>query len=410
MRHVPLLAAVLFVIFILFNINSNITSPEKPDCIQEKKDNREICGTVSKGETLIHIFKKYGLDLRELLQLREASAAVHRLRNLYPGRMYKIVVDGDNKVESLMYWIDEDNILHITRKETGFDAQKIPVEYEKRVQHMGGIIRDNLISALGEDKEKVKVALQLSDIFAWDIDFSSELREGDTYKIIIEGYYLDGVLKKFGDILSAELVNRGKTFRAYRYEMDGQADYFDEEGKSVKKAFLKAPLNFRRISSHFARNRFHPILRIRRPHHGLDYAAPAGTPVSTVGEGTVQFAGYKGQYGKIVIVKHTNGWQTYYGHLSKIAKNIRRGKRIHQGQVIGRVGSTGLATGPHLHYELRINSKPVNPLSVKIPRGNSIPGDLLAEFRIFKNQMDAQFAAITLPYLADAGKEKSKKI
>jgi murein DD-endopeptidase MepM/ murein hydrolase activator NlpD len=256
----------------------------------------------------------------------------------------------------------------------------------------------------------VKVALQLSDVFAWDIDFSSDLREGDTYKIVIEGYYLDGVLKKYGDILSTEFVNQGETFRAYRYEIDGQADYFDEQGKSVKRAFLKAPLNFRRISSYFARSRFHPILRIYRPHHGLDYSAPAGTPVSAVGEGTVQFAGYKGQYGKLVIIKHTNGWRTYYGHLSKIANGIRTGKKIHQEQVIGRVGSTGLATGPHLHYELRINNKPVNPLSMKMPRGKSIPDNLLAVFRTFKNQMDAQFASIPLPNLAHAGEEKNKKI
>jgi len=408
MRLIPLAAAVVFVLFIISH--SNLNHREKQDCTQTKKNNREICGTVSKGETFADIFKKYGLDMRDLFQLRNASAAVHRLRNLYPGRMYKIVVDGTNQVESLVYWIDEDNILHITRKESGFDAQKVPVEYEKRIQYMGGIIRDNLISSLGEDREKVKVALQLSDIFAWDIDFSSDLREGDTYKIVIEGYYLDGVLKKYGDILSTEFVNQGETFRAYRYEIDGQADYFDEQGKSVKRAFLKAPLNFRRISSYFARSRFHPILRIYRPHHGLDYSAPAGTPVSAVGEGTVQFAGYKGQYGKLVIIKHTNGWRTYYGHLSKIANGIRTGKKIHQEQVIGRVGSTGLATGPHLHYELRINNKPVNPLSMKMPRGKSIPDNLLAVFRTFKNQMDAQFASIPLPNLAHAGEEKNKKI
>jgi murein DD-endopeptidase MepM/ murein hydrolase activator NlpD len=408
MRHIPLVAAVVFFIFII--IHSNATIREKKDCVQIKKDSREICGIVSRGETFFDIFKKYGLSMHELFQLKEASAAVHRLRNLCPGQTYKIVVDESNQVESLFYWIDEDNILHIAKNESGFDAQKIPIEYEKRVQYMGGLIRDNLISSLGEDGGKVIIALQLSDIFAWDIDFTSELREGDTYKIIVEGYYLNGVLKKYGDILSAEFVNKGETFRAYRYEIGGQADYYDEEGKSVKKAFLKAPLNFRRISSYFSRGRFHPILRIRRPHHGLDYAAPAGTPVSAVGEGTIQFAGYKGQYGKLVIIKHTNGWKTYYGHLSQISKSIRRGKKIHQGQVVGRVGSTGLATGPHLHYELRINNKPLNPLSVKMPRGKPIPENLLAEFRTFKSQMDAQFASIPLPYLVHASEDKNKKI
>jgi len=408
MRHVLLAVTVVFVIFVF--IHNSLDPREKQDCTTTKKDNREICGTVNKGETFIDIFKKYGLDMRDLFQLREASAAVHRLRNLYPGQTYTIVVDANNQVESLEYWIDADNLLHIKRGETGFEALKIPVEYEKRVQYIGGLIEDNLISSLGEDRERVKVALQLSDIFAWDIDFASELREGDTYKIIIEGYYLDGILKKFGDILSAEFVNRGETFRTYRYEIGGQVDYFDGEGKSVKKAFLKAPLNFRRISSSFSLSRFHPVLRIYRPHHGLDYAASAGTPVSAVGEGIVQFAGYKGQYGKLVIIKHTNGWKTYYGHLSTVAKSIKRGKRILQGQVIGRVGSTGLATGPHLHYELRNSNNPVNPLSVKMSRGKAIPENLFIEFKAFKNQMDAQFASIPPPYVAHAGREQNKKI
>ena len=408
MRHMPLAATVVFVLFIV--IYSNLNTGENQDCIRTKKDNREICGTVSKGETFADIFKKYGLDMRDLFQLREASAAVHRLRSLYPGRTYKIIVDGSNQVESLVYSIDEDNLLHITRGETGFEAQKIAVKYEKRIQYMGGLIRDNLISSLGEDREKVKVALQLSDIFAWDIDFTSDLREGDTYKILVEGYYLDGVLKKYGDILSAEFVNQGDTFRAYRYGINGQVDYFDGEGNSLKKAFLKAPLNFRRISSYFSGSRFHPILRIRRPHHGLDYAAPAGTPVSAIGEGMIEFAGHRGQYGKLVIIKHTNGWRTYYGHLLRIMKGVRKGAKIHQGQVIGRVGSTGLATGPHLHYELRINNKPVNPLSVKMPRGEPIPENLLVAFKTFRNQMDAQFASAHLQYVVDAGKVKNERM
>jgi murein DD-endopeptidase MepM/ murein hydrolase activator NlpD len=402
MRHV--LVAITLAIVISVFIHNRPDLREKQYCASTKKDNREICGTVSRGDTLAAIFKTYGLDMRDLFRLREASAAVHRLRNLYPGQPYTIVVDENNQVESLVYWIDEDNLLHVTRGETGFKAQKVPIEYEKRIQYLGGLIEDNLISSMGEDKETIKVALGLSDVFAWDIDFASDLREGDVYKIIVEGYYLDGQFKKYGDILSAEFVSQGKRFRAYRYEIDGQADYFDEEGKSVKKAFLKAPLSFRRIGSTFSRSRFHPVLRIYRPHHGMDYAAPAGTPVSAVGDGLVHFAGYKGQYGKLVIIKHTNGWKTYYGHLSRIERHMYTGRKILQGQILGRVGSTGLATGPHLHYEIRISDRPVNPLSVKMPRGKAIPENLFVTFKAFKEQMDAQFTAIT-PYVAYAGKK-----
>jgi murein DD-endopeptidase MepM/ murein hydrolase activator NlpD len=409
MRNVPIVFAVILIIFAIVRVN--FTVPERPESVSSDREAcKEICGTVKEGETLFDIFKRYSLDVGDLLKLREASADIHRLRQLHPGQTYKIAVDEHSRVDSFDYWIDEDNILSIKRVGTGFCAEKVCVEYEKRIERLGGIIRDNLITSMGEDRERVMLALRLSDIFAWDIDFSSDLRKGDIYKLVVEGYYLDGEFKKYGDILSAEFVNHGELYHAYRFERNGEADYFDGDGKSLKRAFLKAPLNFRRISSYFSRSRLHPILRIYRPHRGLDYSAPAGTPVSAVGEGTVQFAGYKRQYGKLVIIKHANGWRTYYGHLSTIAKSIRRGKKIHQGQVIGRVGSTGLATGPHLHYELRIRNKPVNPLSVKMPRGKAIPEKHLAEFRAFRNQMDAQFASIVVPYLAHAGKEKNKKI
>jgi murein DD-endopeptidase MepM/ murein hydrolase activator NlpD len=408
MRHILLAVTVVFVTFVF--IHNRLDLREQKDSATVKKDKREISGTVNKGETFIDIFKKYGLDMRELFQLREASAAVHRLRNLYPGQAYRIIVDDNNQVESLVYWIDADNILHITRGETGFEAQKVPIEYEKRVQHIGGLIKDNLISSIGEESERVKVALQLSDIFAWDIDFASDLREGDSFRIILEGHYLNGEFRRFGDILAAEFVNNGETYRAYRFGQKEKFDYYDDQGKALKKVFLKAPLSFRQISSHFSRNRFHPVLKIYRPHRGLDYTAPAGTPVSAVGEGTVLFAGHKGQYGKLVALRHANGWTTYYGHLSKFAKNVRRGKRVEQGQVIGYVGSSGMSTGPHLHYELRIGKKPVNPLSVKMPRGEPVPENLLMAFNVFKNQMDVQFASIPPPFLAQAGKEKKKKI
>jgi murein DD-endopeptidase MepM/ murein hydrolase activator NlpD len=257
---------------------------------------------------------------------------------------------------------------------------------------------------MGNGRENMMLAMQLSDIFAWDIDFTTDLRDGDTFKIVVEALYLDGEFKKYGDILAAEFVNNGETYRAYRFEHNGKAGYYDEEGKSLRKAFLKAPLSFRRISSGFSLGRFHPILKIYRPHHGLDYAAPAGTPVSAMGDGTVIFAGKKGQYGNLVIIRHPNGYKTYYGHLSKFGKDIKKGTKVEQGQIIGYVGSTGLATGPHLHYELRIRNRPVNPVTVKSLKGTSIPEKLMAEFRGFKNQMDGRLASIILKAVVIAKK------
>jgi len=171
----------------------------------------------------------------------------------------------------------------------------------------------------------------------------------------------------------------------------------------VRKACLKAPLNFRRISSFFSGQRKHPLLKIYRPHHGLDYVAPAGTPVSTVGDGKVVFAGRKGQYGKLVIVKHRNGYTSYYGHLSGIAEGIRTGRRVEQGQLIGYVGATGLATGPHLHYEMRISDKPLNPLSIKIPGEGAVPQIMMAEFVQLRRNADAQFASGKFESPAAAG-------
>ncbi|GER93030.1 hypothetical protein A45J_0761 [hot springs metagenome] len=366
---------------------------------------KEIIGTIKKGETLFDIFKKYNLNLSELFKIKEASANIHRLKEVYPGQLYKIIVDHNNQISSFVYWIDDDSILNITRNESGFCAEKRTVEYEKRVLHLGGLIKDSLISSMGDGRENMMLAMQLSDIFAWDIDFTTDLRNGDPFKIVVEGLYLNGEFKKYGDILSAEFVNNGETYRAYRFEHEGKVDYYDDDGKSLRKAFLKAPLSFRRVSSGFSINRFHPILKIYRPHYGIDYAAPMGTPVSAIGDGTVIFAGCKGQYGNLVIIKHFNGYKTYYGHLSKVGRGINKGTKVSQGQIIGYVGSTGLATGPHLHYEMRVNNSPVNPITVKSLNRNSIPKNLMAKFKNFRNQMDRRLASISLPVFAFAGKE-----
>lgn len=401
MKKILITLIAIFVVFIVIRSNLDLTNRNmNTDKIQQPC--REICGTVKKGETLYDIFKKYKLDIADLLRLKEASADIHRLKELDPGQKYKILVDDDKSINSFVYWIDDDSILHITRTGSEFCAEKKSVEYEKRILQIAGKIKDNLISSIGGGRENLMLAFQLSDIFAWDIDFTTDLRDEDVFKIIVEGLFLDGKFKKYGNILSAEFINNGEIYRAYRFGRDGEANYYDAEGKSLRKSFLKAPLNFRRISSTFSERRLHPILKIRRPHHGLDYAAPVGTPVSAVSDGTILFAGYRGQYGNLVVIRHKKNWKTYYGHLSKIVSDIRRGKKVQQGQVVGYVGSTGLATGPHLHYEIRVHNRPVNPLKVKIPRGRSVSGTALAQFTNFKDEMDNRLAAIKMPYFARA--------
>lgn len=396
-------------------ITSNFNIFQKPqDVLSEKgteKNNnyneiskyKEITGNIEKGESLYVIFKKYGLSVVELFKLSKASANIYKLSRLRQGHPYKIVVDNNNQINSFSYWINEDVILSLARNESGFYAEKVAVDYEKSIHHIGGVIEDNLILSMKTgktDREDLMLALQLSDIFAWDIDFTTDMRNGDKFKIVVEGLYLDGEFKKYGNIKAAEFVNRGITHSAYRFEHNDRADYYDNEGKSLKKAFLKAPLSYRHISSGFSKSRFHPVLRIYRPHHGLDYVAPAGTPVSAVGDGVVTFAKYKGQYGNLIIIRHPNGWETYYGHLSRFKKGIRSGVKVEQGQVIGYVGSTGMSTGPHLHYEVRINNRPVNPLTLKMPEGKPVSEELMTDFNRIKNQMDIQLASISMPVLA----------
>ena len=394
MKKVPLKAALLITAFFAFMSNfSFITKMEEAPPVQ-KQEFREITGKIKKGETLFDIFKKHKLDISELYKIREASANIHRLRELYPGRPYKIVLDNNEQINSFIYGIDDHCFLNINRTDTGYCAEKVPINYEKRILHIGGTIKDNLIASMGEGNENLLLALQLSDIFAWDIDFTADLRNDDSFKMVVEGLYLDGKFKKYGDILFSEFSNNNDVYRAYAFEQNGKIDYYDEMGKSLRKAFLKAPLSFRRISSVFSRGRYHPILKIYRPHQGLDYAAATGTPVSAAGDGTVLYAGRRGQYGNLIIIKHRNGYKTYYGHLSKIDKGVKNGVQVDQGRIIGYVGATGLATGSHLHYEMRINDRPVNPMSTKIPRGAAISETMMATFRQFKDRMNSELATV----------------
>jgi murein DD-endopeptidase MepM/ murein hydrolase activator NlpD len=363
---------------------------------------REIVDTVRKGETVAAIFEKHQLDIGELFRMRQASAGVHPLRDISVGRPYTITLDPDNTVLSLAYHINDEEILQVVRSDPGYRAEKVAIDYERRLGTLGGVIRSNIVSALPGDGRSALLAIELSDIFSWDIDFNTDFRKGDTFRILVEERWLDGEFRKYGDILAAELSVDGHVYRAYRFDTGSRPDYFDDEGKSLRKAFLKAPLSYRRISSGFTKRRMHPILKIARPHLGVDYAAPAGTPVSTVGDGTVIFAGRKGPNGNLVIVRHPNGYTTSYGHLARIRKGIRRRAEVRQGDVIGTVGSTGLSTGPHLDYRIRRNGTFLNPLAMNLPRGGAIPGDRMSDFRGVRETFARSLSAISPAVFAGA--------
>ena len=394
MKRIPLLAALLFTACLAFAGHYFLDTELGVPTAVPRQVFREIAGQIKKGETLFEIFRKYNLNIGDLYKMRQASADVHRLKALNPGRFYRIVLDDAERIDSFVYGIDDDSVLNIRRTDGGYHAEKVPINYERRTLRIGGTIKGNLIASLEGGAGNLLLALKLSDIFAWDIDFNTDLRNHDSFKIVVEGLYLDGNFKRYGNILAAEFCNDGDVYSAYAFEQNGKIDYYDEIGTPLKKAFLKAPLSFRYVSSSFSTGRYHPILKIYRPHHGLDYAAATGTPVSAVGGGTVLFAGRRGEYGNLVIIKHPNGYKSYYGHLSKINRGIGSGAPVDQGSIIGYVGATGLATGPHLHYEVRINDKAVNPASIKAQSGAPIPKEILIAFRQLRDRMDPLIASI----------------
>ncbi len=393
---------VLFVIFLIalfplyqifFSAAPQNASVDALEAAAASSSLRSIESCIEPGETLSAVFSKHNLSLEELFAMKQASSEVYRLRQIHPGRPYRFEVDELNGINSFTYAISDHEILKIERNENGFTAARHEVPYESRVMTLSGEIEDSLMGALGQAREDTALALAISDILAWDIDFNTDLRKGDRFRVIVEGLYLDGEFKKYGRVLAVEFVNDTRVHKAYRFEQNGRGDYFDSNGNSLRKAFLKAPLSFRRISSSFSRSRRHPILKIRRPHHGVDYAAPTGTPVSATADGRVTFSGRKGQYGKLVILSHRNGMQTYYGHLSRIASGVRIGRQVKQGDWVGNVGTTGLATGPHLHYEMRQNGRPINPARIKMEAGQPVPATFMAAFGEITCAAEREFAS-----------------
>lgn len=395
----------LLLLFLIINFKPVDTAVNPDDDMlsaEASSDIHSITGFVKRKETLQTIFSKYKLNAKELNDIYHSARNEYNLSKIVTGSVYSFEIDKtDNRILNMQYGIDDMTFLNVIRDSDGFNAEKITLKPEIRIGSLYLNIKDSLILSMpSQHREYQELALKLSDIYAWDIDFSSDIRNGDSVKIIVEELWVGEVFKGFGDILAAEFVNDHKTLPAYRFEHGGYADYYDDNGKSVKKALLRSPLKFKHISSGFSKRRFHPVLRIYRPHLGIDYAAPTGTPVSAAGSGTIKFAGYKGQNGRMVRIKHRGGYETYYGHLSRIPKKIKRGARVSQGDIIGYVGSTGLATGPHLDYRMKLNGRFVNPLKVRLPRGESVPGNMMTEFRKTADYFNTRLASLTRPIIA----------
>ncbi|MFQ6006792.1 MAG: peptidoglycan DD-metalloendopeptidase family protein [Woeseia sp.] len=328
--------------------------------------------TVRRGDTMDRIFRMNKLDLGNLASIVRLPEAGKFVRRLQPGEEFEIKHD-KGKIQSIYRKIDLTTALVISKADLGFVARIVdrPIDVRRRLAH--GRIDSSLFESAASAGMPDKLIMNLAGIFAWDIDFVLDIRKGDDYYILFEEIYQDGRYISDGEIIAAEFNNNGRTFRALRYiDESGRSDYFTPEGRSVRKAFIRAPVDFTRISSRFNPRRKHPILNRIRAHHGVDYAAPRGTSIMAAGEGKVIFRGRKGGYGNVVILQHGGNITTLYGHMSRFANAARIGKRVKQGQTIGYVGSTGLTTAAHLHYEYRLNGVHRNPRTVKLPQAAPI--------------------------------------
>ncbi|MFM7395972.1 MAG: M23 family metallopeptidase [Gammaproteobacteria bacterium] len=343
---------------------------------------------VGTNDTLERIFRKLELSVTDLATLRALPDIRRSLDRLYPGETLKFGVR-DNQLVSLERQLSPSETLQVRRDENGFDSAVIVNPLEKTVRVGEATIQNSLFQAAGEAGLSDSLAMKITNIFRWDIDFVLDIQPGDRFRVIYEELSQDGTPLGEGDVLAVEFINQGTVYRALRFA-DGTEDddaeegdfgYYTPDGRSLRKAFLRAPLEFTRVSSRFNLYRRHPILNRMRAHRGVDYAAPIGTPVKASGEGRVRFVGNKGGYGKVIEIQHANNVRTVYGHLSRFAPGLRQGERVRQGEVVGYVGMTGLATGPHLHYEYLQNGVHKDPQKVPLPNDRPIPSSLMAEFR-----------------------------
>ena len=338
---------------------------------------------VRRNDTLDRIFRQLKLSLEDLANIRDVPGAREALDQLRPGDTIKLT-HNEGLVYALTRRISETEILSVTRGEDGFVSEVIATPIEIRTVRTHGTIESSLFVAARAAGVSADLIMQLAnEIFGWKIDFALEIQPGDSFDIVYEQKYRDGEYIGDGHILAANFTNEGKVHRAVYFESSDRqvAGYFGPDGRSMKRQFLRAPLDFTRISSNFNPSRRHPILNTIRAHKGVDYAAPTGTVIKAAGEGRIAFLGTKGGYGRVVILEHGAGISTLYGHMSRFAKGARNGQRVSQGQTIGYVGSSGAATGPHLHYEYRINGMHKNPRTVALPDAKPIPAQYMAEFQ-----------------------------
>jgi len=365
------------------NTSSASTHFNKPSTLASKDTTSSWSKyKIKSGDNLARIFKQKKLSATTLHKIIHSSKQGKVLENIKPGQHIRFLQDKNLNFIALEYAIDRIKTLKVQANESdGFNTAII--EKPVKISHLtaAGSINNSLFYDAKQAGLSDRTIMQLANIFGWDIDFAQNLRQGDSFSLLYEAKYIDGQRIENGHILAAEFINRGETFQAVRFvDNKGHAEYFSPQGKSMRKTFLRNPIDFARVSSHFNLRRKHPVLNRIRAHKGVDYAASRGTPIKSTGDGRITYRGVKGGYGRVVIIQHGQKYSSLYAHLSKYGR-YKNGSYVKQGQVIGYVGKSGLATGPHLHYEFRINGVHRNPLTAKFPSAKPIQKKHLAEFK-----------------------------
>ena len=346
---------------------------------------------IKSGDTLSSLFKEAGFNDGIMLSVIHGEGEAKKVQHLYAGETIRFATDDAGELAAVELQRNRLETLKIEKQEGSFTGDTEIRTPEPRPAFASGVIDGSLYLAAREAGLNDRLTMELAGIFGWEIDFVYDVRKGDRFEVVYEELYLDGEKFGTGRILSARFVNRGEENVALLYtDSKGDSDYYSPNGKSMRKAFLRTPINAR-VSSPFNLQRRHPVLDVVRPHEGTDYGAPPGTPIKAAGSGRVRFAGWKGGYGRTVILQHGDNITTLYAHMSRLGKGIKKGTRVKQGETIGYVGSSGMVTGPHLHYEFRLNGTPRNSRTVKLPDAKPVPSSDMATFKGVTEQRLAQF-------------------
>ena len=356
---------------------------------------------IKSGDTMAKVFSRLGLSPTLLHKVTHLDKSTRKLTRIKPGHKIRFQLDDEGTLHQLVYPYELASTLKVMKAGTDYTTQIQTKEFETRIAHTSAKIKHSLFLSGQEAGLSDNLTMKLASIFGWDVDFALDIRQGDHFTVIYEEIYLDDKKVKEGNILAAEFHNNGKTHQAIRFkDKSGHTQYYSPKGMSMRKAFLRSPVEFSRISSRFSLGRKHPILNKIRAHKGVDYAASRGTPIKSTGDGKIVFKGKKGGYGKTIIIQHGSSYSTLYAHMRSYNRKSRIGSRVKQGQVIGYIGSSGLATGPHLHYEFRVNGVHRNPLTVRLPKALPLAKKYRQDFETKAKNLIAQLNLIKSNNLA----------